>query len=63
MRELDPRGTTPGTVEDDGKVIVQVPNKKLARLVQLGVHQERAARMKQAHRKATRESRRRNRSK
>ncbi len=52
--------TTPARVED-GRVIIDVPNKRIARLVQLGVHAERAAKHRQMRRRMERASRRRNR--
>jgi hypothetical protein len=61
MRTTD--SSIPGEVDPDGNVTIQVASKRIARLVQLGVHVERAARLKQAHRRMVRESRRRNRSK
>lgn len=43
-------------------MVIQVPNKRIARLVQLGIHVEKAAKLKAVHRRMTRQSRRRNRS-
>lgn len=63
MRELKGIGTSEGVVGEDGSVVVQVSNKRIARLVQLGVHVERAAKLKAIHRRMTRQARRRNRSK
>ncbi|MGZ4518797.1 MAG: hypothetical protein ACXVGB_00065 [Mycobacteriaceae bacterium] len=59
---LDPQGTTPATVVDDG-IILQVPNKHVMRLIQLGIGVDRANRVRSARRKAQKAARRRNRSK
>lgn len=53
----------PASVDEGGGVTFMVPNKRVARLVQLGVHAERAQRQRIARRKAQRLARRRNRSK
>jgi hypothetical protein len=56
--------TTPATVNPEtGELVVQVPNEKIARLVQLGVHAQRAERHKQVRRRMERQARRRNRRK
>lgn len=55
--------TTEGVVGDDGKVTIQVSNKRIARLIQLGVHVERASKLKAARRRMERQARRRNRRK
>lgn len=52
-----------GVVGDDGRVTIQVASKRIARLIELGVHVERAAKLKAARRRIERASRRRNRSK
>lgn len=59
---MAPKGTVPADVTDDG-IILQVPNKQVARLVQLGVHADREQRRRKERRQAERASRRRNRSK
>ena len=56
-------GTTPARVEPDGSVIIQVPNKKVARWVQLGIHVEVEQQRRAARRKAQKLSRKRNRRK
>ena len=58
-----PVASTPAAVQPDGEIIIQVPNKYVARLVQLGTHALRAERQRVARRKAERGARRRNRSK
>lgn len=52
---------TEGVVDRDGNVTIQVADKRVARLVQLGVSVEKEARLKAARRKMTRLSRRANR--
>lgn len=56
---MDP--TTEGVVGPDGSLTIQVANKRIARLVQLGVAAEREAKLKATRRKMARQSRRRNR--
>lgn len=55
------RDTTPGVVGDDGSVEIQVANKRIKRLIELGVHVEKTARLKAARRHIQRQSRRTNR--
>lgn len=55
-----PTGVTEADVKDDGMVI-QVPNKVIARLLQLGLHADRAQRRRAARRRQQKNSRRRNR--
>lgn len=55
-------GTTEGVVDrEGGGVTIQVANKRIARLVQLGIGVEKEARLKAARRKMQRQSRRTNR--
>lgn len=59
MREPE---TSPATVDPEtGQVTIQVPNKRIARLVSLGLHQEVAERKRAQRRKAAKLARRRNR--
>lgn len=59
---MDVKGTTDAVVDrETGSVVIQVANKKIARLVQLGVGVEKAQRLKAARRKMQRQSRRANR--
>ena len=59
---LESDRTTEAVVDPEtGSLTIQVANKRIARLVQLGVHQERAAKLKQARRRMERQARRRNR--
>lgn len=60
--EMAPKGTTPADVTDDG-IVVQVPNKAVARLLQLGVAASREQQRRVDRRRQQRLSRRRNRSK
>ncbi len=61
MRGFDPNGTTQAVVNDEGQMVIQVPNKRIGRLVQLGVHVEVAERKRAQRRKAQKQSRKRNR--
>ena len=59
---LDLAGTTRATVDQEtGQVEIQVPNKKLARLIALGVHCEVAERKRALRRRAAKQARKRNR--
>ena len=62
-RILDPSGYTDAQVDADGNVNIKVPNKRIARLISLGVHVEVAQRHRAERRKAAKLSRRRNRRK
>lgn len=53
-------GAVPMTETDDG-IELAVPSKRVARLVQLGLHAERSAKARRDRRRAQRASRRRNR--
>ena len=54
-------GHNQATVDENGNMVIQVPSKRIARLVQLGVHVEVAARKREQRRKAQKQSRKRNR--
>lgn len=57
----DPLGTTSAEVTDDG-IVVQVPNRQIARLIALGVSVDRKNRQRVQRRRNQRRSRRMNRS-
>jgi len=59
---LDPNGTTEATVTDEGMTL-QVPNRQVARLIQLGIAADRKQRLRAMRRRQQRLARRRNRSK
>lgn len=59
---LDLAGTTRATVDQEtGQVEIQVPNKRIARLIALGVHVEVAERRRALRRRAEKLARKRNR--
>lgn len=59
--QLDPNKSTEALVSDDGMTL-QVPNKHISRLIQLGIHADREDRQRKARRQEQRRARRRNRS-
>lgn len=58
---LNPEGSVSAEVTDEG-LVLQVPNRRVARLIQLGLGVEREQRRRQQRRRTQRAARRRNRS-